>query len=113
MIFTDVCKKYEDELKDFNYINNKDNLLNLESNGNIKYINKIDNKLRVGGILLKTYSKYNSVYCIIKQYPNKIYYISHSNNYIFYRDNKEKKLNNWLRCFLTDIDNDKYIVSDL
>ena len=55
MIFDDICKRYKVELENYNYISDIETFLNLDIKGNIKYINKIDSKLRSGGILLKTY----------------------------------------------------------
>lgn len=105
----DMIKKYEPELKDFDYIDTLDKFSLLSLKGTMRYINKNDKKLRTGGLLVKIYKKNNKWYAKIKQY-NKFYDISYESNYIFYLNNKSNLLRQWADLFITELDKNNYEV---
>jgi len=106
-----LIKKYEKELENYIHINTVEEFSFLKTGGTIKYINKYDSNLRCGGLLIKINNVNNDWYCLLKQYTNKTYKVMYNNNLIFYNENnKNKKIRDWADCFITDINNNKYII---
>jgi hypothetical protein len=110
-----IINKYKSELEDYRYIDSIIDFSLLQTRGAIRYLNKYDLKLRYGGLLIKIYDKNGKWYAMIKKIDNKRYNISFDNNYIFYCDTKSDSashiLNNWSKCFLSDIESGKYIIN--
>lgn len=105
----DMIRKYESDLKDFDYIDTVEKFSILSLKGTMRYINKTDKKLRSGGLLVKIYQKNNKWYAKIKQY-DKFYDISYNSNYIFYLNNKSNLLRQWADLFVTELDKGSYEV---
>ncbi len=102
-----IKKKYKEELKGYDYINTISWFSTLELKGSMRYVNKYDNELRFGGLLIKITNKNNKWIAKIKKSDNKIYNVSYDNNYIFY-NNMKTNLRDWAQCFISDIEKDKY-----
>ena len=102
-----LINKYSDELSGYKYIEHINDFSTLRLKGNIRYINKYDEKLRIGGHLIKIINNNNSWYALLLQ-PNKKYYVSFSSNYIFYQVSKEEQFRKWAECFITDVDKGLY-----
>ena len=109
-IINKLYEKYKIELDDYKYIESVEEFSVLLLKGQIKYINKYDGNLRHGGLLVKIYKNNikNSYYCVLKQISGKTYNVSFKNNHMFYCDNKDNKLKDFLKNFISDIDNNKY-----
>lgn len=105
----DMIRKYESDLKDFDYIDTVEKFSVLPYKGTMKYINKSDKKMRSGGILVKIYNKDNKWYAKIKQ-ADKFYDISYNSNYIFYLNNKSNLIRQWADLFVTELDKGSYEV---
>jgi cyclopropane fatty-acyl-phospholipid synthase-like methyltransferase len=105
----DMIRKYESDLKDFDYIDTVEKFSILSLKGTMRYINKTDKKLRSGGLLVKIYQRDNKWYAKIKQY-DKFYDISYNSNYIFYLNNKSNLLRQWADLFVTELDKGSYEV---
>ena len=105
----DMIRKYEVDLKDFDYIDTVENFSILSLKVTMRYINKTDKKLRSGGLLVKIYMQDNKWYAKIKQY-DKFYDISYNSNYIFYLNNKSNLLRQWADIFVTELDKGSYEV---
>jgi len=105
----DMIRKYESDLKDFDYIDTVEKFSILSLKGTMRYINKTDKKLRSGGLLVKIYQRNNKWYAKIKQY-DKFYDISYNSNYIFYLNNKSNLLRQWADLFVTELDKGSYEV---
>ena len=99
-----LIDKYKYDLDCYDYIDNVDTFSTLRMRGTIKYINKYDQKLRVGGLLVKIYNKNNNWYCVLLQ-PDKKYHVSFNSNYIFYLGNKDENIRKWAEYFISNIDN--------
>lgn len=74
-------KKYNNELKDFKYIENK-NYFNNKKKLYIRYVG-FNNKLYYGGFLVKTEEKNNTLYIYLINTKKKIWVIDFNRNYIF------------------------------
>ena len=105
----DMIRKYEVDLKDFDYIDTVEKFSILSLKVTMRYINKTDKKLRSGGLLVKIYMQDNKWYAKIKQY-DKFYDISYNSNYIFYLNNKSNLLRQWADIFVTELDKGSYEV---
>ena len=105
-IINKLYEKYKVELEDYKYIESIEDFSVLSLKGQIKYINKYDGNIRYGGLLIKIYKDTikNNYSCILKQISGKTYNVSFKNNHIFYCNNKNHKLNDWLKNFISDID---------
>lgn len=101
-----LMNKYSNELVGYKYIEHLDEFTTLKLKGNIRYINKYDEVLKMGGHLIKIINN-NGWYALLLQ-PNKKYYVSFSSNYIFYQVSKEEQFRKWAECFITDIDKGLY-----
>ena len=101
-----LINKYSNELVGYKYIEHLDEFTTLKLKGNIRYINKYDEVLKMGGHLIKIINN-NGWYALLLQ-PNKKYYVSFSSNYIFYQVSKEEQFRKWAECFITDIDKGLY-----
>ena len=102
-------EKYKDDIQHYKYIETIEEFSILSLKGNIKYVSKYDGKLRCGGLVIKIYKNINNNwYCVLKQISGKTYNVSFKCNHIFYSDNKDNNLTNWMKCFISDIDNNKY-----
>lgn len=106
-IISNFINKYP-ELIEYKFIKSNHDFINLKLKGSIKYINKIDNNLRYGGMLIKTFNKNNKYYAIIKNFHSKTYKISFDNNYIFYLESRNDLMTDWMKCFISDVDAGKY-----
>ena len=106
----DIINKYNIELKDYTYIESEDEFINLKLKGAMRYVNKYDGNLRYGGLVIKIYKKLNNTYAIIKKISGQTYTIGFNNNHIFYMDNKNNMMCDWLKCFISDVDAGKYIL---
>jgi cyclopropane fatty-acyl-phospholipid synthase-like methyltransferase len=104
-----ILKKYETDLQDFDYIDTVEKFSILSLKGTMRYINKIDKKLRTGGLLVKIFMKDKKWYAKIKQY-DKFYDISYNSNYIFYLNNKSNLIRQWADLFVTELDKNSYEV---
>jgi len=102
-----ILKIYNEELKDYKYIDNIKEFSELNLKGSLRYVNIYDHKLRYGGLLIKIYNKNNNWYAVIKQH-NKHYYINYKNNYIFYLDTKQKLIRDWADVFISNYNNGLY-----
>ena len=105
-------EKHKDDLQYYKYIETIEEFSILSLQGKIKYINKYDGKLRYGGLVIKIYKNQtnNNWVCVLKQISGKTYNVSFKNNHIFYSDNKDNKIIDWMKCFISDVHNNKYIV---
>jgi hypothetical protein len=102
-----IINKYD--LKDYKYIDSVEAFSLLRLRGTIKYVNKYDQKLRYGGLVVKIYKRETNQqwYCIIIK-ENKKYYVSYNSNYIFYMESKHDALLDWANCFISDYDKGLY-----
>ena len=102
-----IINKYE--LQDYKYIDSVEAFSLLRLRGAIKYVNKYDQKLRYGGLVVKIYKREQNQqwYCIIIK-ENKKYYVSYNSNYIFYMESKQDALLDWASCFISDYDKGLY-----
>jgi hypothetical protein len=102
-----IINKYN--LKEYKYIDTVGAFSLLKLRGTIKYVNKYDQKLRHGGLVVKIYKRETNQkwYCIIIK-ENKKYYISYNSNYIFYMESKQDALLDWANCFISDYDKGLY-----
>jgi hypothetical protein len=101
-------KKYNDELQGFKFIDNLIDFSLLELQGILRYINKTNDELKFGGILIKIYKKDNNYYAIVKNKYNKLFHVSYNNNYIFYSKNRDNTIKDGLKKLLSDIELGKY-----
>lgn len=102
-----IIKKYKKELLDYTYIDSIAMFSTLKLKGSMRYINKYDKKLRLGGLLVKIYQKNGKWIGVIKQHDKK-YYISFDSNYIFYLDTKQELVRDWAECFISNCDKGLY-----
>lgn len=100
-----LIKQYK--LEDYDYIKTVEEFSVLRLRGSMKYINKVDKKLRNGGLLIKIFQQNGKWIAIIKQY-NKNYYISFDANYIFYVNCKQELVRDWAECFVTECEKGLY-----
>ena len=105
-----IIKNYSHELDNYKYIETLIDFSLLPLKGSLKYINKYDGKLRVGGLLIKIFKKNNKWYGIIKQISGKKYTVLFDSNHIFYKNSKSNSLRTWLDCFISEVDSGKYII---
>ena len=85
-----ILNLYKNELDNYNYIETIDKFSTLTLRGSLKYVNKYDNLLRDGGLLVKIINNRqgNEYFALIKKPNNKKYYIKFNNNYFFYKETK-------------------------
>ena len=102
-----LIKKYK--LEDYDYIKTVEEFSVLRLRGSMKYINKVDKKLRNGGLLIKIFQQNGKWIAVIKQY-NKNYYISFDANYIFYVNCKQELVRDWAECFVTECEKGLYSI---
>ena len=107
----DIKKKYKHDLMDYDYIDTVAVFSTLKLRGSMRYINKIDKKLRIGGLLIKIFQQNGKWIAIIKN-SNKKYYVSFDGNYIFYLDCKAELVKDWAQCFISDCDRGMYDIED-
>ena len=101
--------KYKNELDGYEYIESIDMFSILSLKGSMKYINKFDNQLRSGGLLIKIYKKEDNKWtAIIKNIKGQKYYVSFNANYIFYRKTKSEERIDLFKVFMTDIESGAY-----
>jgi hypothetical protein len=107
----ELIKKYN--LDKYQYIDDVRIFSLLPLRGSLKYINKYTNELRNGGLLIKIYQKDNKWFGIIKKINDRKYHVSFKTNYIFYLEHRTKnqKMREILDLFMTDINNEKYIIT--
>ncbi len=100
---------YPTDLKYYKYIETVEEFSILSLKGSIKYINKYDKKLRNGGLLVKIYKdEKNGKWIGVIKKSNKKYYINYDSNYIFYMRTQDERLNDSLKCFISDLDKGLY-----
>ena len=102
-----LIKKYK--LEDYDYIKTVEEFSVLRLRGSMKYINKVDKKLRNGGLLIKIFQQNGKWIAVIKQY-NKNYYVSFDANYIFYVNCKQELVRDWAECFVTECEKGLYSI---
>jgi hypothetical protein len=99
--FNNLLKKYKNELEFYEYIDNIDKFSTLSLKGSLRFINKYDKNIRMGGLLIKIYkNNNNNWFGIIKHITGKKYYIAFDKNYIFYLKTKDELFRKSLECFL-------------
>lgn len=104
-----IMTKYKNELDGYEYIESIDMFSILSLKGSMKYINKFDNQLRSGGLLIKIYKKEDNKWtAIIKNVKGQKYYVSFNANYIFYRKTKSEERIDLFKVFMTDIESGAY-----
>lgn len=104
-----IMSKYNVELSEYEYIESLDIFSTLTLKGSLRYINKFDNKLRFGGMLMKIYQKKdNKWYAAIKNIKGQKYYVSFDANYIFYKKTNYDERVDLLKVFMSDIDAGMY-----
>jgi hypothetical protein len=104
-----IMTKYKNELDGYEYIESIDMFSILSLKGSMKYINKFDNQLRSGGLLIKIYKKEDNKWtAIIKNIKGQKYYVSFNANYIFYRKTKSEERIDLFKVFMTDIESGAY-----
>lgn len=106
-----IFDKYKFELEDYKHINNVIDFSLLRLRGSLRYIKKYSKELRYGGLLIKIYQKNDDWFGIIKKIDNKKYHVSFKNNFIFYYENKEDKLKDWAKCFISQVENGTYEIN--
>jgi hypothetical protein len=77
----EILNMYEDALKDFEYINNNDDLL-LIKNKYIRYV-EYNNKLNYGGFLVKSEKINNTIFIYLINTNKQIWKINANKNFIF------------------------------
>ena len=104
-------KTYKNELKNYTYVESKDELNNLKSAGYIRYFDRDDN-LKYGGILIKVFEsesddieKKRTLLLLQNSDANK-WTISWENNMIFYKP-QTKKGDNLRNLFISLLDKDE------
>jgi hypothetical protein len=108
--YIDILKKqYNDELKDYQYVETVEEFSLLRPKGCIRYISKYDKKLRSGGLVIKIFENDSKWYAIVKN-PHSTVRVSFSSNYIFYISDKKEALKDWMKCFVTDVERGLYEV---
>ena len=91
--------KYKDELDGYTYIHNE-NIDLVSPGGLIKFIN-INGELKGGGIVLMVLNKDKLTEMkYFMKIPGKTYYLSYSNNYIFFTTNAKSKMRRILNNIL-------------
>lgn len=104
-----IMTKYKNELDGYEYIESIDMFSILSLKGSMKYINKFDNQLRSGGLLIKIYKKEDNKWtAVIKNIKGQKYYVSFNSNYIFYRKTKSEERIDLFKVFMTDIESGAY-----
>ena len=104
-----IMTKYKNELDGYEYIDSIDMFSILSLKGSMKYINKFDNQLRSGGLLIKIYKKEDNKWtAIIKNVKGQKYYVSFNANYIFYKKSKSEERIDLFKVFMTDIESGAY-----
>ncbi len=103
-----IMNKYSNELNGFEYIESLDMFSTLSLKGSLKYVNKFDNKLRSGGMLMKIYQKKDKWYAAIKNIKGQKFYVSFDANYIFYRKTNYEERVDLLKVFMSDVDAGMY-----
>jgi len=104
-IIDKIKNKYKEELKFHNFIKTLDEFKKLETLGTIMYVNRFDNQLRYGGLLIKIILKNNNYVAIIIQKNKRKYFVSFNSNFIFYRPHKNKEMKEWGLNFINSINN--------
>ena len=111
-----LIDKYKNiiDLSKYKYIDNLIDFSLLPLKGSMKCINKYNNKLCHGGLVIKIYkSKKNERwYALILRPDNFKYRISFHANYIFYLKHKSRteKIKDTLQLFMFNVENGKYII---
>lgn len=77
-------KKYEKELEDYEFVIDEDQFYCLKIGGYIRYFN-LDNELRWGGILIKTFKQEDRNLMVLVNSEFKRFVISYDKNYVFYK----------------------------
>lgn len=101
--FKKIKKKYENELINFEYAKNINDIIQLKKIF-IRYIN-VKGKLYYGGIYYKTINKNNKFYILLINKYKKIWEVAFDDNFIFYKkilnenDNKREFFKNILEKF--------------
>jgi len=108
-VINSLKKKYKKDLVDYIYIETVDEFSTLKLTGSMRYINKFDQQLRMGGLLIKIYCKEGKWYAILKNSHNKVHVSFHS-NHIFYVDTRKELFRDWANCFVTDLEKGIYEV---
>jgi len=103
---------YKKELKNYNYIRSKKELLELKLAGYIRYFDRDDN-LKFGGILIKVFEsetdtiEKNRTLLLLQNSDGKKWTISWENNIIFYKS-QTKKGDNLRNLFISLLDKEEY-----
>jgi hypothetical protein len=106
--FNDIILKYQNELMDYDYIENLEDFSVLPLKGSMRYINKFNKEIRFGGLLIKIYEKYGNYFAILKKMNGKKYHVSFNNNFIFYKKNSNDNFRDSLKYFIADYDKGLY-----
>ena len=104
----DLIDKYSYELQDYEYIDSDALFSLLTLKGSMRYINRYDKKLRIGGLLLKIYQRKNQWYAIIKSGIGKNFYVSFNLNYIFYTESKPSLIRSWAEYFVSEVNDGNF-----
>lgn len=104
-----IMTKYKNELDGYEYIESIDMFSTLSLKGSMKYINKFDNQLRSGGLLIKIYKKEDNKWiAVIKNIKGQKYYVSFNANYIFYRKTNSEERIDLFKVFMNNIESGAY-----
>ena len=106
--FNDIILKYQNELMDYDYIENLEDFSVLPLKGSMRYINKFNKEIRYGGLLIKIYEKYGNYFAILKKMNGKKYHVSFNNNFIFYKKNSNDNFRDSLKYFISEYDKGLY-----
>ena len=106
--FHDLLLQYQNELSDYDYIENLSDFSVLQLKGSLRYINKYSKELRFGGLLISIYEKYGNYFAMVKKPSGKIYNISFNNNFIFYKKSSEDTFRDSLKYFISNVDDGIY-----
>ena len=107
----EIINKYKEELNNYKYIDNLIDFSLLKLKGSIKYINKYDNELKYGGLLIKIYEKNGNYFAMVKKMNGKIYHVSYNNNFIFYMKNSNESFRDSLSLFISEYDKGLYNIN--
>ena len=105
----DIIDKYDNDLKNYQYIETIDQFSKILPKGSMRYINKYTGELKKGGLVIKIYQNiFNNKWYALLLIMGKKFKISFNNNHIFYLDSRDESMRRWANCFIANVDKGLY-----
>lgn len=105
----EVEEKYKEELKHYSYVAKVEDFINLPLKGSVRYINRRTRELKFGGLLTKIYQdKRKQWMCVIMKGDRTKYYVSYTNNFIYYMKSSQDRFDDWANVFVNNMEKGLY-----